>query len=111
MIAGPCPPPTSGWWPITLTIGAEELGLRWTARSTSSAPDGELAGAQVNPTTAPIGPGTQLGSRYRLQSSIGRGGVGHVWEANDPQLQRRVAVKTIAHDADDQLRHGPEPPV
>lgn len=58
----------------------------------------------MNPTTAPIGPGTQLGGRYQLHTPIGRGGVGQVWEADDPRLQRRVAVKTIAHDADDQLR-------
>jgi serine/threonine-protein kinase len=40
-------------------------------------------------------PGRVLGGRYRLEQEIARGGMGTVWEADDPLLARRVAVKTL----------------
>jgi serine/threonine protein kinase len=48
------------------------------------------------------GPMTQLG-RYQLKSVLGRGAMGLVYEALDPRLDRRVAIKTIlkSHLLDD----------
>jgi serine/threonine-protein kinase len=43
----------------------------------------------------PLEPGRVLGGRYRLEREIARGGMGTVWEADDPLLARRVAVKTL----------------
>jgi CheY-like chemotaxis protein/tRNA A-37 threonylcarbamoyl transferase component Bud32 len=33
--------------------------------------------------------------KYHLERELGRGGMGVVWEARDPQLQRRVAIKLM----------------
>lgn len=42
-----------------------------------------------------------IAGRYRLDSMIGRGSVGEVWQAQDILLQRTVAVKLVDLDAND----------
>jgi serine/threonine protein kinase len=52
------------------------------------------------------GPMTQLG-RYHLTTVLGRGAMGMVYEAVDPRLDRKVAIKTIlkSHLLDESVAH------
>jgi eukaryotic-like serine/threonine-protein kinase len=45
--------------------------------------------------------GIELASRYRVERSLGEGGMGRVYEAVDRQLGRRVAIKLIREGVDD----------
>jgi eukaryotic-like serine/threonine-protein kinase len=45
--------------------------------------------------------GTDIGTRYRIERRLGQGGMGNVYEALDRQLKRRVAVKMMRHELDD----------
>ncbi len=60
------------------------------------AEDTAVRGAPV--VTAPREMGTRLG-RYLLIAELGRGGVGVVYRAYDPKLQREVAIKCVRPDA------------
>src|SRR6478735_8475656 len=45
-------------------------------------------------TVEPLAPGTRIG-RYVVEELIGRGGMGEVYRARDPQLERAVAIKVL----------------
>ena len=43
-------------------------------------------------------PGTIISGRFEIIRLIGRGGMGHVYEARDLELKEKVALKTIRED-------------
>jgi eukaryotic-like serine/threonine-protein kinase len=42
-----------------------------------------------------VRPGDRLDSRFEIEHSLGRGGMGEVWSAFDTATQRRVAIKVL----------------
>ena len=49
-----------------------------------------------------LSPGTLLGGRYRIETLVGEGGMGAVYEAVQQDLDRRVALKILhLHLTDD----------
>jgi serine/threonine protein kinase len=48
----------------------------------------------IIPRLMPLVPGTKLGP-YEVQSAIGAGGMGEVYRARDPRLERTVAIKVL----------------
>src|SRR4051812_47686600 len=61
------------------------------------------AGTGANAGDRPLAAGAQLG-KYTLQKVLGAGGMGIVWAARDPDLERTVAIKLLhsAHASADQ---------
>lgn len=51
--------------------------------------------ASTSPSPAVVGPGAELGGRYRLIRSIGSGSSATVFQADDTVLERHVAVKVL----------------
>lgn len=51
-------------------------------------------------TAAPVqlSPGTTIGSRYEIVHLLGQGGMGAVYQANDRELERQVAIKIVRSD-------------
>ncbi len=54
----------------------------------------------TGPRRTPLSPGTRLGN-YAVRCLFGEGGMGEVWKAYEPKLQRTVAIKVLKEQSED----------
>ena len=60
----------------------------------------KLKGIVASPAERDPAVGDEFAGRYRLLRELGRGGMGVVWEGEDIELGRRVAIKMITGRVD-----------
>jgi len=75
--------------------------VTWTASEASGGTGMEapgVAAARLARALAPLEPGARVG-RYQILGSVGRGGMGEVFAAYHPDLDRRIALKVVHESA------------
>jgi tRNA A-37 threonylcarbamoyl transferase component Bud32/tetratricopeptide (TPR) repeat protein len=80
------------------TCGACADLVTWAAADQASVT--RLAGAEGRPFVGELHPGARVG-RYQILGAVGRGGMGEVYAAYHPDLDRRIALKVVRGFGDD----------
>jgi len=81
---------------LEMIIGADSAdGLMKTLEESFPTAGGDRAFDDLDDRFEELAPGTRIG-KYVVLQLIGRGGMGQVYLANDPQLHRKVALKCLA---------------
>jgi serine/threonine protein kinase len=83
---------------ITKPLDFPVLGVRIKAQLRSRQKARTRPGRRVQPASFAVGPGAVLDDKYRLESLIGHGSFGIVYQARHLTLERQVAVKLLERD-------------
>src|SRR4029077_3922385 len=85
--------------------GARTEELRSAGVAAPPAPVADADGPSAAHAPAPIARGTSVG-RYTVLSLVGQGGMGEVFAAYDPRLDRKIALKLLRPDASGGISRG-----
>ena len=87
-----------------MTAGPVVITRRGRDASSETENEADMEGPQTQATArleqTPRDPGRLVLGRYRIGRRLGAGGFGVVWQAWDEKLERDVAVKVVAREAD-----------